>query len=67
MSDMSSTDAFATAPASASKTAILAAFDTLSTALDTAVTATHLDDAGRIQCKAELIDWLEGLGPNMNA
>ncbi|MCP4783359.1 MAG: hypothetical protein GY903_01125 [Fuerstiella sp.] len=67
MADMSSTDAFATAPASADKTAILAAFDTLSTALDTANTNGTLDAAGLVQCKKELIDWLEDLGPNMNA
>jgi hypothetical protein len=67
MTDMTTADAFALAPASASKTAILAAIDALVVELDTAVTATHLTDEGRIQKKADLVDWVEDLAIEMNA
>ena len=67
MTDMTVADAFALAPASSDKTAIDTAIDTLVAALVTANTNGKLSDGGLIQCRADLIDWVEDLAINMNA
>ena len=66
MSDMSVADALLHAPASTSKTDLDTAIDAVVTELDDANTAGHLSDEGLVQCKAELIDWVENLASNLN-
>lgn len=67
MADMTSTEALAHAPASADKTSIKSAFDTLYTAIGTAVTNGRISANAGVQLKSELIDWLERTGSNLGA
>lgn len=67
MSDMTPTVAMSTAPASADRTAIIAAADALLATLDNAVTSGRLNATVNIQLKSEIVDTLERIAPNLSA
>tara|TARA_R110000824_G_scaffold248393_1_gene437495 strand:+ start:780 stop:983 length:204 start_codon:yes stop_codon:yes gene_type:complete len=67
MTDMTPTEALATAAASADKTAIIATATAHVAALVTAHGNGTLTEDSLIQCRADFIDNLEELGPNLSA
>lgn len=64
---MTPTEAMAHAPASADKTALIAAVTTLLAAIDTAEGNTRISEASAIQLKSEYIDVTETLASNLTA